>query len=59
MFCCVAYKIGVRFKPKVNINNIDDDSEKYVENIAKYCKLDTQEAVTDYYRIRTNIESKN
>ena len=56
LFCCVAYKLGVRFIPKVNIINIDDHCDKYVENIVKYYILDTQEAVTDdYYRLEPKI----
>ena len=57
----VAYNLGDRFTPKVNINRIDDECEKYVENIVKHYKLDTQMAVTDdYYTIGKEIlDTKN
>ena len=52
----VAYQLGDRFTAKVNINNIDDECEKYVENIVNYYKLDTQNPVTDdYYRIGKEV----
>ena len=45
----VAYKLGDQFTPKVNINNIDAECEKYVENIVDVYKLNAQKKVTDDY----------